>query len=166
GARWGRPGYGTPPRCPDMRGISWGRRARLRRLHSSGARLGTNHPRPLPVGFVLGTVPAVLWLVHRRRLGSRHAVVFLVAILVGELRLYQPTAHPDRYAAFAEAPYVRWLRATPDRGRVFGTEWTLFPNTASAFALDDLGIYGGLFVDRFVRSLPGPLRPGGFAAGS
>ena len=89
-----------------------------------------------------------------------------VAILVGELRLYQPTAHPDRYAAFAEAPYVRWLRATPDRGRVFGTEWTLFPNTASAFALDDLGIYGGLFVDRFVRFVRALIDPGRFAVGS
>jgi hypothetical protein len=120
----------------------------------------------LPVGLVLGTVAAVVWLVHRRRLATRHAVVLLVAVLAGELRLYQPTAHPDRYAAFAEAPYVRWLRATPDRGRVFGTEWTLFPNTASAFALDDLGIYGGLFVGRFVRFVRTLIDPRRFSVGS
>ncbi len=120
----------------------------------------------LPVALVLGAVPAVVAAAERRRLAAGSAAVLLIAVLAGELRLYQPTAHPARYAAFAEAPYVRWLRDAPERGRVFGTEWTLFPNTASAVALDDLGIYGGLFVGRFVRFVRALVDPRRFALGS
>ena len=72
-------------------------------------------PAMLPAALLLLLVPGLLVLLERNTLTPSKAVLALVALLVGELFIYQPKAHPARYEAFAEAPYIRWLKDQPDR---------------------------------------------------
>jgi len=107
-------------------------------------------PAAVPGLVALAAVPAVVALVGRGVLGRVRGDMVLVAVLAGELLAYKPAAHPPRYDAFLEPPYVRWLHAQPERGRVFGTG-PMFPDTATAFGIDDLAVYEGIFLDRFTR---------------
>lgn len=118
-------------------------------------------PALIPAVLLFALIPGLLVLMERNTLTPPRTVLALLALLVGELFIYKPNAHPLRYDAFAEAPYVRWLKDQPERGRVFGVNDVLFPNTATAFQIDDLAIYEGLFVgrfSRFVRTLIDPAR--------
>jgi hypothetical protein len=117
-------------------------------------------PALVPGLAALVAVPVVLGLVDRGVLGRVAAGVALVAVVTAELLADKPDAHPARYEPFREPPYVRWLRARPGRPRVFGMG-PLFPDTASAFQLDDLAVYEGIFLERFtrfVRTLVDPRR--------
>jgi hypothetical protein len=57
---------------------------------------------------------------------------------------------------------VRFLRSDPSVFRVYGIGGCLFPNTATAFGLDDIGMYEGLFVKRFARYVHSLVDPGFF----
>ena len=117
-------------------------------------------PAALPGLVALLAVPAVIALVERGVLGRVPGEILVAAVLAGELIAYKPDAHPVRYDAFLEPPYVRWLHAQPERARVFGSG-PLFPDTATAFGVDDLGVYEGIFLERFtrfVRTLVDPRR--------
>jgi hypothetical protein len=108
-------------------------------------------PALLPAALVLILIPGLLLLMERDLLTPPRTVLALLVLLVGELFIYQPRDHPARYDPFDEAPYIRWLKDQPERGRVFGIAGILYPNTATAFQIDDLGILEGLHVGRFVR---------------
>jgi hypothetical protein len=121
-------------------------------------------PALLPAALVLLLIPGLLLLMERDLLTPPRTVLALLVLLVAELFIYQPGAHPLRYDAFAEAPYIRWLKSQPERGRVFGFASVLSPNTATAFQIDDLGILEGLHVGRFVRFVRTLIDPALFPA--
>lgn len=120
-------------------------------------------PAVVLAALLLAFIPGLLFLMERAVLTPPRTVVVLLALLIGELFIYHPNAHPLRYDAFAEAPYIRWLKDQSDRGRVFGINRALFPNTATAFQIDDLAIYEGLFVGRFVRFVRTLIDPSRFS---
>jgi hypothetical protein len=73
----------------------------------------------------------------------------ITALLVIELFALVPRERTIRAQAFRVPPYVEFLRRQPGPFRVYGIGGCLYPNTATAFGLDDIGIYEALFVDRF-----------------
>jgi hypothetical protein len=80
-----------------------------------------------------------------------------------------PRERIPRARAFQTPPYVDHLRKDQSLFRVFGVDGCLFPNTATAFGLDDIGMYEGLFVKRFatyIRELVDDrfFQPGSFHA--
>ncbi len=80
---------------------------------------------------------------------QRTFTVFVVAALLVELFALIPRERIQRAEAFQEPPYVGFLKQTPEPYRVYGIGGVLNPNTATAFGLDDIGIYEGLIVKRF-----------------
>ncbi len=120
-------------------------------LAAFGLRPPTN-PWPLAIGlpaalFALATLGICLrW----RRLAGRGVQAACVALLLAvELFLLVPRTRSVRAEAWRVPPYIRWLQRDPLPFRVFGLHGCLYPDTATAFGLDDVGIYEGLFVDRF-----------------
>jgi len=87
----------------------------------------------------------------------------LSALLFVELFVLVPRERTVRAETYQVPPYVRFLRSDPSVFRVYGIEWCLFPNTATAFGLDDIGIYEGLFVKRFARYVHALVDPGFFS---
>ena len=75
----------------------------------------------------------------------------LSALLFVELFALVPRERTPRAETYQVPPYVRFLRRDPSVFRVYGIDGCLFPNTATAFGLDDIGLYEGLFVKRFAR---------------
>jgi len=123
-------------------------------------------PAVLAAVSLLLLIPALLFLAERNWLASRHAVIALIALVVAELLIYQPGDHPLRYDPFVEAPYIRWLKTQPERERVFGINGALYPNTATAFQVDDLGVLDGLCVGRFARFVRTLIDPSQFGEGA
>jgi hypothetical protein len=91
--------------------------------------------------------------------GPRWCVYMVVGALLVELFVLIPRERSARAHAFQEPPYVQFLRSDRTLNRVYGLGGALFPNTATAFGLYDIGMYEGLFVNRFadyVRELVDP----------
>ncbi|HOW60067.1 MAG TPA: YfhO family protein [Candidatus Omnitrophota bacterium] len=86
----------------------------------------------------------------------------ILLLLVAELFFLMPSARSFKYPAFPKTPYIEFLKKQTPRGRAFGLERTFFPNTATAFGVDDLGIYEGLIPQRFVRYVNEFISPGRF----
>jgi len=91
----------------------------------------------------------ILLLAARRRIGRPALVALAAGLLALELFCLIPRSRSVRAEAFEIPPYVRFLRDRPGPFRVYGIDGCLFPDTATAFGLDDIGIYEGLFVKRF-----------------
>jgi hypothetical protein len=87
----------------------------------------------------------------RGGLAPRTCAAGVALVLAAELALLVPRERARRVETFREPPYVAFLKRDRNRFRVFGVGGCLHPNTATAFGLDDLGIYEGLFVGRFAR---------------
>lgn len=86
----------------------------------------------------------------------------LSALLFVELFALVPRERSIRTETYQVPPYVRFLRSDPSVFRVYGIGGCLFPNTATAFGLDDIGMYEGLFVKRFARYVHTLVDPGFF----
>lgn len=112
----------------------------------------------LAAALVLATGGVAL-AVARGRLGGRAGAGVLVGLVALELfaftlplkddagRVLQAVfrgegvgfvRRPDRHDPLTEPPYVRFLRDRPGVFRVVGVDHLLYPNTASAFDLDDV----------------------------
>lgn len=98
-------------------------------------------------------------------IGQRQLALAVVALLGVESFSNIPRERADRGLAFQEPPFVAFLEAQPERGRVYGLSGVLSPNTATALGLDDLGMYEGLFVERFARYVHDLVDPGFFGPG-
>jgi len=85
----------------------------------------------------------------RGRIGRGTLSAAVALLLVIELFLLIPRTRSVRAEAWQVPPYVQRLRQDPLPFRVFGLRGCLYPDSATAFGLDDIGIYEGLFVDRF-----------------
>ena len=120
------------------------------------------------LAFVLLFLLISIVLSAKYKVISLKATGFLIVLLVwGELFLYIYRVKPDRFDSFPPVPYINYLKtmdAAHGRGRSFGQFWTFFPNVASPYGVDDLGIFDGLIPERFVRFVNNCLSPDHFYA--
>lgn len=102
----------------------------------------------LSIAVVLAVALSVIvW--RRSIIGQRTLAAIIGSLLLMELFALIPRERIQRAEAFQEPPYVNLLKQTPEPFRVYGIGGVLNPNTATAFDLDDIGIYEGLIVKRF-----------------
>jgi Bacterial membrane protein YfhO len=84
---------------------------------------------------------------------GRFAAWLAFLLVAGELLLLTPRGiYRDRYDALTPAPFVAFLQAHQFQGgrsRLFGSDGVLFPNTASAFELDDVRMLNALYPARY-----------------
>jgi hypothetical protein len=74
------------------------------------------------------------------------------ALVAGELFTLAPhDIYQDHHDRFAEPPFIAFLKTQEESGpfRVFATDGLLFPNSASAFGLQDIRALDALYVDRY-----------------
>lgn len=75
----------------------------------------------------------------------------LLVIFIGlELFLYIPRERARRFDSYPTVPYIEFLKSQPARARSYGLVGALYPSTASAYQIDDLGIFISLVPKRFV----------------
>jgi fibro-slime domain-containing protein len=101
---------------------------------------------PAMICFLLGIAS---WLNFKGILSPRTLAGLLCLGLGIELFWWTPRTHYDRYDPFVEAPYIRFLKNDPGVFRVYGLDGYLYPNTASAYELNDIGYVNGLVIHRF-----------------
>jgi len=106
----------------------------------------------------------LLFIKDKRLLPRSFLALLMTALLFSELFVYIYRERPRRYDSFPKVPYLEFIKQHPQRGRVYGWYWTLFPNTATAYQTDDLGIFMGLIMDRFVQYVNHYVRPGTFVS--
>ncbi len=94
---------------------------------------------------------SLLYLRDTGHLSRRCLGLLLTGLLVFELFAYIHRERPARFDSFGRVPYVEWLKERPGRDRVYGIFGALYPNTASGYFVDDLGIFFGLVPERFVK---------------
>jgi len=113
--------------------------------------------------ILAATSGAMCWLVSRARSGSRARTVLCLLLLLAvatELRRYRlPLAPRGDFAAMP--PYAWWLRDRQQREspfRVLGLGYTMMPNLATAWGLEDVRLCDALiapeylqFIHRFVQ---------------
>jgi len=75
----------------------------------------------------------------------------LLAVVFGELFSHIHRERPFRFQSFGDVPYISFIKNQPERARSYGNFWAFYPNTASGFEVDDLGIFFSLVPKRFVR---------------
>ncbi len=91
-----------------------------------------------------------LWARDKRFLKTQYLSGLLILLMSLEIFFYIPREHVNRVDSFPQVPYIEELRNDPEKFRAYGTMWTLYPNTASGYQIDDLGIVHGLLSKRFV----------------
>lgn len=99
---------------------------------------------------VLCAFQMILWLKDKKIFNARITGIVLVIFLTLELFLYIHRERPKRFESFGKVPYIEFLKNTPPRSRAYGILGPLYPNTATGFEIDDLGIFFGLLPDRYV----------------
>jgi len=104
--------------------------------------------------FALGVLACfhiVLFLRDKKLLKKKMIVLALLFVITAELFLYIHRERPRRFDSFSKVPYIEFLKDLPERGRSYGIFWVFYPNTATAYEVDDLGIFFGLLPKRFVE---------------
>ncbi len=99
---------------------------------------------------VIGAFLLFLFLKDKRILTGKAAGLAVLAVLTAEMFAYIPRGRVNRFESFPQVPYVEFLKKSHPRSRVYGIFWTLYPNTATAYQLDDLGVFHGLLCQRYV----------------
>ncbi len=92
----------------------------------------------------------ILWLKDKKILKWRVVGIILIGLVFGELFSYIPRERAIRFDSFPKVPYIEFLKNSRQPNRVYGTLGNLYPNTASGYSLDDLGIFMGFLPKRFV----------------
>ena len=120
------------------------------------------------LAFVLLFLFLSIVLAIKRKIFPVNVVSSLILLLVwGELFSYVYRVKPDRFDSFPPVPYISYLRTRDEaygRSRSFGQFWTFFPNVASPYEVDDLGIFDGLLLERYVQFVNNCLSPDHFYA--
>ncbi len=112
---------------------------------------------------ILAVFHFLLWLKEKNYLNRRTVALFLLTLVTVELSLYINPVHPRKLDSFPRTNYIEFLQSSPERTRAYGYSGALSPNTASAFGVDDLGIFFGLLPQRFVHFVNELLVPDQFA---
>jgi len=115
---------------------------------------------PLGMVALLFALLVVFALAQHYRVLQRVIVYAVVALLVAEpLLWFGDLQRPVRAFPYDEPPYLSLLRASGEEFRVIGLDRELYPNTASAFGIDDVRYLDALhplsyldFARRFVIS--------------
>ncbi|OGX28267.1 MAG: hypothetical protein A2787_02280 [Omnitrophica WOR_2 bacterium RIFCSPHIGHO2_01_FULL_48_9] len=104
------------------------------------------------VGFCLLILFQIILFIKDKKLFNRRFLCFLLLFSIShELFHYILREKSFRFRSFGEVPYIEFLKKSPERNRAYGIFWNFYPNTASGFELDDLGIFFGLIPKRFVN---------------
>ncbi len=126
------------------------------------------HAQALPQSLLalgmLGVFCAIVWGMGRvqGRFVQWGAWV-LLALLCAEMFLYLPKDRSRRYDAFPQVPYIDLIKDFNEPSRSYGVFGAMAPNVASAYSMDDLGVYCGLVPKRFVEFVKTLLLPGSFS---
>lgn len=100
---------------------------------------------------VLGLFLLILFLKDKKIVPHRYLSAILVFVLSLELFLYTHHLRPRRFDSFPLVPYMEILKDSQERQRAYGFFWAFYPNTATGYEVDDLGIYFSLLPKRFVN---------------
>ena len=92
-----------------------------------------------------------LFLKENRMIKLKYFAPIFILVIFLEIFLYIPRANIKRFDSFPEVPYIENIKRPPQRQRSYGVFWTLYPNTATGYLIDDLGINQGLLTKRFVQ---------------
>lgn len=128
--------------------------------HPGGLSESWKKQRLLYVVLIVGTIGFVVWW-HEAR-GRLQQVIALLLLLAGGAELFLFRAKlPVAGEMFAVPPYVKFLEqkeATEGPFYVTGLGPDLYPNSATAWALDDIRMCDALFMPRYVTALAGVTR--------
>jgi len=102
-------------------------------------------------GLLLLLFLGIIILRARREGAVRFVAVALTAALFLELMSYIPRERARRFHSFPDVPYMQALQVFPERSRHYGIYWALYPNTASGYQMDDLGVVHGFLFERYVH---------------
>ncbi|MDP2652525.1 MAG: YfhO family protein [Candidatus Omnitrophota bacterium] len=100
---------------------------------------------------LLAAFQLILFLKDRRIIRRQAAALFVFLLVFCELTSYIHRERPARFASFPKIPYMDFLKSSPERVRSYGMFWAFYPNTATAFEVDDLGYFFGLAPKRYVE---------------
>ncbi|MEW5894846.1 MAG: YfhO family protein [Candidatus Omnitrophota bacterium] len=103
-----------------------------------------------------------LLLFLRRYLNKKHFGTALILLIIAELFFYIPRGRDNRINSFPEVPYINFLKEPEPRQRAFGIFWAFYPNAASGYGVDDVGIVLEMLPRRFVNFVNQFIRPGYF----
>ncbi len=92
----------------------------------------------------------ILFIKDRKLFNRQFLCCLLLFIIFFELFHYILRERSFRFQSFGKVPYIEFLKKSPERNRAYGIFWNFYPNTASGFEIDDLGIFFGLIPKRFV----------------
>ncbi len=85
---------------------------------------------------------------------KKTAIIFSVILSI-EMFSFIPRERLKRMDSFPEVPYIKFLKEEQvinnNRGRVYGIQGTLYPNVATAYEIDDLGLYMPIFINNFTE---------------
>jgi len=115
--------------------------------------------------FGLIAVWQVFLFVKDQKVFSRKILTWVMVTLVfGELFCYIHRERVARFVTHPTVPYMEFLKQFPERSRTYGLVWTMFPNTATGYGVDDLGIFDGLLMRRYVNFINELVLPNNFVA--
>jgi len=99
---------------------------------------------------VLFIFQLILFLKDKRIFSRRIFSAVLIAAVSLELAGYVPRGRVNRFDSYPPVPYIEIIKNAPERARTLGVFWTLYPNTASGYRVDDFNILISLLPKRFV----------------
>jgi len=94
---------------------------------------------------------AGLILKQKQIITHKGFLLFVFLLISVEMGIHIPRPHVHRFDSFPRVPYIDFIKKVPERIRSYGVYWTFYPNTATGYQIDDLGIVHGILPKRFVR---------------
>lgn len=94
-----------------------------------------------------------------RLINPRGLCLLLILGLVFEQFLYAPKNRAKRYNPFTVPPYIEVIKKDTEIFRILGLDNILYPNTSSAYALDDIRSLNALHVERYMRFIKELVHP-------
>lgn len=101
-----------------------------------------------------------LVLKEKNRLSMSALSVIMLVVISAELLCYVPRGRVNKFDSFPQVPYIDLIKASVPRERAYGIFWALYPNTSAAYQIDDMGLYEGLLLKRFVNYVNTFVLPG------
>lgn len=90
------------------------------------------------------------FLLKRRAVKMPQLTLFLVALLIVEQFIYLPKDRAQRCDPFTIPPYINFLRKDSQPFRILGLDKVLYPNTSSAYGIEDIRSLDALYIARFM----------------
>ncbi len=80
-------------------------------------------------------------------------IILLLLLVVFELFLYIPNDRSERGEIYKMPPFVKFIKQDPEKFRIFSKEGYLFPNTSSAYNIDDIRVNEAMYIRRYMEFL-------------